>query len=63
MSRAKKVLANIGKFVVFALLMGLGGFVVSMIVTGAILYNWTWIFGAPIEGSTYAAIVQVIRPL
>jgi L-cystine uptake protein TcyP (sodium:dicarboxylate symporter family) len=60
MSRAKKVLANIGKFVVFALLMGLGGFVVSMIVTGAILYNWTWIFGAPIEGSTYAAIVQVI---
>jgi hypothetical protein len=33
MSRAKKILANIGKFVVFSLLMGLGGLIVTWIVS------------------------------
>jgi hypothetical protein len=33
MSRAKKVLANIGKYSVFCLLMGLGGVIVTTIVS------------------------------
>jgi hypothetical protein len=64
MSRAKTVLANIGKYSVFCLLMGLGGVIVTTIVSANILDNltWlTWIFGEPKDGTTYAAIVQVIE--
>jgi hypothetical protein len=57
MSRAKKVLANIGKFVIFSLLMGLGALLLAAIMTDVIIHNWTWIFGKTTEGSTYAAIV------
>jgi hypothetical protein len=61
MSRAKKVLANIGKFAVFSLLMGIGSLLLSAIMTDMIIiHNLTWILGKPTEGSTYAAITQVI---
>jgi uncharacterized membrane protein YciS (DUF1049 family) len=64
MSRVKKVLANIGKYLVFCLLMGLGGMIVSTIISvlfvRSFVHGWAWILGEPKEGSTYAAIVQLI---
>jgi len=60
MSRLKRAFSNIGKYLVFGLLMGVGGAIISTFIGAAILHNWTWMFGKPTEGSTYEAIVQLL---
>ena len=62
MSTAKKILANIGKFVVFSLLMGLGGLIVTWIVGYNFLHDLpllNWFFDK--DGPIYTAIVQMFE--
>jgi hypothetical protein len=60
MNRTKKVLKNIGKFLVFSLLMGLGGGVLTDMVILPLVREWSWLLGTPKEGSAYYTFVQVI---
>ena len=60
MSRTKKVLKNSGKYLVFGILMGLGGMVLTDMMVLPLVHGWSWLLGEPMEGSVYYMIVKLI---
>jgi hypothetical protein len=45
MSRTKKVLKNSGKYLVFGILMGLGGMVLTDMMVLPLVHGWSWLLG------------------